>query len=61
MEINTDAVSIYNGNRCNKNALGKQNGKFIVHCKKHNDKCLNKYKYYKNIVIKFMIYQVDKN
>ena len=36
-----------NGNRCNKNAIGEKNGKFIVHCKNHNEKCLNKYKYYK--------------
>ena len=36
-----------NGNRCNKNAVGEKGGKFIVHCKNHNEKCLNKYKYYK--------------
>ena len=36
-----------NGNRCNKNALGEKNGKFIVHCKNHNEKCLNKYIHYK--------------
>lgn len=36
-----------NGNRCNNKAIGKKGNSFIVHCDRHHEKCLNKYKYYK--------------
>lgn len=36
-----------NGNRCNKKAIGIKGNRFIVHCKKHNQKCQNKHDYYK--------------
>ena len=36
-----------NGNRCAKSPLGKKNNRYVVHCKNHDTKCSNKYKYYK--------------